>query len=291
MRKVKASLNIFAAAAIVAATLLAASTVTAQGIAVNTGSLGIAADGTHASGVMIGLPGLLGDPNDESVGYPNPETGGFGPYYTACDFLSELNPPAGQPFTIEFWAEPWTDAGDYGAGPAPVFNRLGGGGDRSGWVFYQRDSGTGWNFSMYSGQGSTVGISLTGGSSSPYSINHVVAVYDGSTAYLYHNGNLVDSASGLYSANTGGVIFNVGAYSNNALGDNSYRGGMDEVAFYGVALTASQIQAHYGAGSSATPGEYAAQVIIDGALLYWQNLPEGVPTESHSWGHVKSLFY
>jgi hypothetical protein len=86
------------------------------------------------------------------------------------------------------------------------------------------------------------------------------------------------------------VFLGIGAYTNNAPGDNSYRGVVDDLAVYNVALTSEQIQAHYQAAASSTPGEYSSLVIGDGALLYLQNYSDVVRTESHSWSQVKSLF-
>lgn len=280
-------MNLAKATLLIALMTVSGSIASAQLVSINTGSLGSAADGVHTPGVELGLPGLINDPLDLAAGYPNYD--GPGIYRTEVPFLPELNPPAGQPFTVEFWAMPY--ASDQGvAGPCPVFNRLGGSGDRSGWIFFQRAEELGWNFAMYSGNGSTIGIDLTGGTAETNSKHHVVAVYDGTTAYLYHNGSLVDQGTGPYAANTGGVVLGIGAYTNNAPGDNSYRGVVDELAVYNVALTADQIQAHYLAAGSSTPGEYSSLVINEGALLYLQNYPDVVRTESHSWSQVKSLF-
>jgi hypothetical protein len=273
---------------IAAALILIGSAASAQMIAINTGSLGSAADGVHTSCVEIGLPGLIGDPLDQAAGYPNYDGVG-GACRTEVPFLPELNPPAGQPFTVEFWAQPYVAEQGW-AGPCPVFNRLGGSGNRSGWIFFQRAEEIGWNFAMYSGNGGAIGINLTGGSAATDRPHHVVAVYDGTTAYLYHDGVLVDQGTGPYAANTGGVILGIGAYTNHNPGDNSYRGVVDELAIYGVALTADQVQAHYLAGGSNVPGEYSSLVIGDGALLYLQNNPEVVRTEAHSWSQVKSLY-
>jgi hypothetical protein len=280
-------MNLAKATLFIAVMIALGSTASAQTVAINTGSLGSAADGVHAPGVELGLPGLINDPLDQAVGYPNYE--GPGIYRTEVPFLPELNPPAGQPFTVEFWAQPYVS--DQGvAGPCPVFNRLGGSGNRSGWIFFQRAEEIGWNFAMYSGNGGAIGINLTGGSAATDRPHHVVAVYDGTTAYLYHDGVLVDQGTGPYAANTSGVILGIGAYTNHDPGDNSYRGVVDELAVYNVALTSEQIQAHYQAAASSTPGEYSSLVIGDGALLYLQNYSDVVRTESHSWSQVKSLF-
>lgn len=90
---------------------------------------------------------------------------------------------------------------------------------------------------MYSGQGSTIGVNLTGGATPVNEWSHVVAAWDGTTAYLYHDGTLVDSGSGPYPANTDGVL-SIATYDN---GDNSFHCSVDEVAIYGSALLAGQV--------------------------------------------------
>ncbi len=246
-------MNLTKVTILVAVLIALGSTASAQLVSINTGSLGSAADGIHTPGVDTGLPGMIDDPFDAAVGYPNPDNGGNGLYRTEVAFHPDLNPSAGQPFTVEYWAEPWREP-TTGPGPCPVFNRVGGSGNRSGWIFFQRLADTGWNFAMYSGNGSTIGIDLTGGTSDAFVKHHVVAVYDGTTASLYHNGVLVDQGSGPYTANTSGVVFGIGSYTADGVGDNSYRGVIDDLAIYNVALTPEQIQAHYQAAASQHAG-------------------------------------
>ena len=79
-------------------------------------------------------------------------------------WLPENNPDASVPFTFETWLRPLNDR--MNPGPSPVNNRYVGTGNRTGWVIYQRDpndtysgvpggtEGVGWNFRMYTGNGS-----------------------------------------------------------------------------------------------------------------------------------------
>ena len=247
---------------------LAASEAAAQTTCPNSGTLGALADGTHAAGVLLDEPGLLGDPYDRAARYANPTSGGAATQSTRVGFRPELNPPATQPFSVEFWAEPAVDPTVVGgAGPCPLFNRQSAG-NRTGWVWFQRGASVGWNFAMYSAQGSTVSVDLAGGTAVPLTTNHLVATWDGTTARLYHNGALVDSEARPYVANTGNVTLSVASYDT---GDNAYQGVVDDLALYGVALSASQVQAHYLAGVAVAPAVYAAEVARDGALLHWRN--------------------
>jgi hypothetical protein len=231
----------------------------------NTGSLGTAADGANSTGVLIDQPGALPVFDDFSSSYASPDN-------TTVPFRPEINPPVGSPFTIEFWARPTASDGDDG----PVSNRLGSG-NRSGWVFFQRDAATGWNFRMYDGVGGNLGWDLTGGTAVLNAWSHVVAVWTGSAALLYVNGVLADStnaggSSGVYNPNTTENLY-VGSL---IAGGSPFTGRLDEIAFYPSALTPEKIAAHYGAASSPVPGAYSAVVKADAPLLYLQQNPPTV---------------
>lgn len=256
-----------AALALVGGTLLTATAAQAQSTSVNSGTLGAAGNGTNAAGVQIKTPGAIG------VG------GGLGAYYsggslttpvnTTVPYNSAVNPGATSPFSIEFWVNPATDVTD-NSGPAPVFNRVSTG-NRSGWTFFQRSAAQGWNFAMYNGTGSTVGLQLTGGTYTPGSWSQVVAVYDGNTPSLYVNGvNTGATVSGTGYNPSSSAIFSVGSYETGA---NPFTGGLDEVAFYNKALTPAQILTHFNAASSAT--SYPAAVGFDTPVLFLRNdVPE-----------------
>jgi hypothetical protein len=76
---------------------------------------------------------------------------------------------------------------------------------------------------------------------------HVVATYDGATQRLYLNGSLVASAAltGAVTATTNPLT--MGSWN----GSEYYAGRIDEVAVYGKALSAAQVQAHYAKGTVA----------------------------------------
>lgn len=228
----------------------------------NTGSLGATADGLNATGVVLNQQGAIADGADFSSYYAAQQN-------TAIPFLPEVNPPSDAAFTIEFWARPEASDND----DAPVFNRVSEG-DRSGWVFFQRDQATGWNLRMYDGVGSDVGWDLTGGRYTFNKWSHVVAVWNGSQARLYVDGAVADTTnaagrSGNYNASTS-AIFSVGSYDN---GGSPINGRVDEVAFYPSALTGAQILAHFRAATGPAAGSYASLVKGDGALIYLQQNP------------------
>jgi hypothetical protein len=231
---------------------------------INSGSLGAAGNGTNADAVTLGVAGPLAAAGDTAAGY----SGGAN---TTVPFNAALNPSSTSPFTIEFWANPATNVTD-AVGPSPVFNRVSTG-NRSGWVFFQRSAATGWNFNLYNGNASQVGLSITGGSYTVGAWNHVVAVWDGATPSLYVNGvnsNAAVTGPGGYNA-SGTATFSVGAYDT---GSNPFSGAVDETAFYSAALSPTQILAHFNAAASTTPGAYSNLVVADGAVLYLNNVPE-----------------
>ncbi len=232
----------------------------------NTGSLGVEGDGTHTGGVVIDQPGAIAAGLDHAVYYGGGER-------TTIPWRAALNPASNQPFTIEFWVKPEAYDGD----DSPLGGRVGGNVNRSGWVFFQRDEATGYNFRMYDGNGTAVGWDLTGGT---YTFNtwcHVVAVWSGSSAKLYVNGALADETndpgkSGVYVSSQS-AIFTVGALFD---GSSPSTGLVDEVAWYATALNAGQIANHFMAAGSAPSGGYRSLVKADGAVLYLQQNPPEV---------------
>jgi len=253
--------------ALLVTAVLAAPSAFAVTTSINYGTLGAAGNGTNSDLVELGLPGPLADPDDTAAGYGG---GTNNQSRTVVPYNAALNPSTSSPFTIEFWANPTlTDNDD-----TPVFNRVSAS-PRAGWVFFQRDEATGWNFRMYNGTGDQVGHSITGG---PYTLNtwsHVVVVWDGTSPKLFVNGadtGAVATGPGGYNVNTS-ANFAVGAYDD---GSASFNGRVDETAFYATALTPAQIAAHYAAASDPTPGAYASLIQADGAVLYLRNaqIPE-----------------
>ena len=250
--------------------LLTVSSIQAAAISSNTGSLGSAADGIDAATVAQ-TTGAVSAGGDLAALY-----NGVAGTNTIIPFQAALNPAASSPFSIEFWANPTGSDND----DSPVSNRVASVPNRSGWVFFQRGAATGWNFRMYSGVGGGLGWDLTGGTSALSSWTHVVATWDGSSARLFVNGTLADGtndpgASGIYNPNTGATTNLVIAATDTGSPNN---GAVDEVAFYGSALSAAQIQNHFNTASNPTPGAYHSLVQGDGALLQLSNNPVPEPS-------------
>lgn len=248
----------------VVAPLLLAGAAFAATTSINTGSLGAAANGTNSDTVTV-ASGVLGG-SDNAAGYSNTASPAA---LTTIAFQSDLNPSSSSPFTIEFWANPSISNNNN----APVSNRVTAG-NRSGWAFFQRAASTGWNFVMYNGVGSARGWDLTGGTANLNAWSHVVATWDGAVATLYVNGALADNTN----SPSGAVGYNASSTATFAVGglfDSSspYGGLVDEVAFYGSALTPAQIANHYNLVGT-DPGSYQSAVLSDGARLQLSNVPE-----------------
>jgi hypothetical protein len=246
----------FVAVALVFVTTAARATT----ISPNTGSLGSAANGTNADTVTLG-PGAVSAGGDQSAVYD-----GVTGTKTTVPFQSALNPASASPFTIEFWARPTASDND----DSPVSNRVASG-NRSGWVFFQRDAATGWNLRMYNGVGSGLGWDLTGGTSNLNEWSHVVATWNGTAAQLFVNGALADAsndpaATGVYNASTAANL--IVAMTDTG---SPYTGSVDEVALYPTALTPAQILSHFTTATGGAAGAYQSLVRADGALLQLSN--------------------
>jgi hypothetical protein len=123
---------------------------------------------------------------------------------------------------------------------------------------------------MYNGTGSALGWDLTGGTANLNEWSHVVATWNGSAAQLYVNGQLADATNesalnGVYNASNAAPFIVASTDTGSP-----YTGSVDEVAFYGAALTPAQVLNHF-TTATATPGAYQALVRTDGALLQLSN--------------------
>jgi hypothetical protein len=249
-------------------------------------------------------------------------TGGAASYHqrngaatTDIPWLADNNPAAGVPFTFETWLRPTSDRQNPGA--APVNNRYVSSGNRTGWVIFQRApntnynsgisgySGVGWNFRMYSGQGSS-GQDVTTGVGYPVGEwQHLVVTWEPSTdngmqpsgndqwagvLTAYVNGAAVASnTAALYAANVNptedqsvAADLAIGSYNiASGIGSNPYEGDVDHLAIYNNSvLTPDQILAHYQAGTNSNSSvNYESLVFNAGGDLYLTNsgapIPEG----------------
>jgi Concanavalin A-like lectin/glucanases superfamily/Immunoglobulin I-set domain/Immunoglobulin domain/Domain of unknown function (DUF2341) len=102
---------------------------------------------------------------------------------------------------------------------------------------------------------------------------HVVATFDGTGVTIY--ANAAASATKAVSPNYAGqryvvdpvspLLIGTGTEISAANGGITYNGAIDEVAIYPTALDASQISAHYAAGSGTS---YSSTVLADNPIIY-----------------------
>jgi Concanavalin A-like lectin/glucanases superfamily len=103
------------------------------------------------------------------------------------------------------------------------------------------NSGSGISFQRIAGSTSTV--SATAPTLNAWS--HVAATYDGTTMRLYVNGSQVGSAASALSPLDNLAALRIG---NSAAGTDGWAGDLDDVAVYGSALSAAQLQNHFRCG-------------------------------------------
>jgi hypothetical protein len=249
----------------------------AADVEINLGSLGAAANAYYSStNVIKGMSPIPGDSADFSVGTSITAAGSFlaVPTTGGASIL-----PAG-PFSVEVWVNPTNVAtastilaqtGAAGSGG------LGGGANSAGWslnVGYMPSLGVTMpgtiSFHVYNGVGSSGGAEATFTSSS-FAVGswyHIVGVFDGTNAMLEVNrvqGSSIQPLTGKQAIDTWDPL-TIGC--GRGLNNNKFGGNIDEVAIYTNALSATQIGAHYDAGSGG--GNYKNTILADHPYMYWR---------------------
>lgn len=212
----------------------------------NSGTAGEKGAGQAVGGVVFGIagprpPALPGFESDNLAARFN-----GGGAKVEIPYTPELNPNG--PFTVELWAKP-ARAG----GPAAwVFSSLNVATGRNGYALAQDYTAKNtWEFRL----GDTAGyIAMAyGGAVDTNRWQHVVGVYDGTTARLFLNGALAASA-------TLGRPFQANATEKTVIGGRInepnpyyYAGDVDEVAVIPRALSAAEIASRYQMATNPTP--------------------------------------
>lgn len=241
--------------------------------AMNSGSLSGAAKGTFLGGLARGEPGAIPNNPDASCRFFNP--GWQITYYGSrvdVPYMAALNPNG--PFTVELWAKPSSAPGNLFAPVSSLDATLNTNASRNGFLVYldgSTNSGAGgffnrWQFRVGGTNGSSA--SAIGGSFTVGTWHHVVGVYTGNGVILYVNGAQVASASvgaNPFTANAA-QPFRIGA---TTFPNRGFDGWIDEVAFYGAALSGDTIKAHFDAATT-NGAAYASQILADTPLGYWR---------------------
>ena len=216
--------------------------------------------GSYLNTPTLGLPGALSGDTNTAAGF-NGTT-----QYVSVPYAAALNPAS---FTVEAWAYVTGGQGTY---RSLVTSRDLVGGVASGYILY---AGSNNNWQLWTGSG---GFNVVAGP--PVSLNtwtHLVGTYDGTTARLYVNGTLANSAPVGYQRNTARPLRMA---SGNTDGAANYflPGRVDEVAVYGSALSLPRIQAHYTAATA--PGGNQPPVAVAGGSPTSGTIPLSVAFSS-----------
>ena len=209
-------------------------------------------DGTYVNAPTLGASGLVDD-SDTSVDFDG------GSDHASVAYASWMNVSA---ITLEAVIQPDTLPGS-GSQKFLMQRDLGG----SNRVFHWRLQNTGsgaklhallWNESnsIFAVEGATTLVAGT-----KY---HVALTYDGTTIRLYLNGVLDGSAAMSGNLGSRSLDLMLASYYEGTL---RFDGRIDEVAYYGTALSDTRIAAHYAA---ATPTGYSAEVLADSPSDYFR---------------------
>lgn len=230
--------------------------------ATNEGTAGSAYNGAYSGIVTLGNTGALpGDP-DTSASFA-------GNGVVDVPFGSKLSIQA--PFSVEVWAL------STNTGTACVVSAGHFGSPRSGWLLYN-NIGSLWDFRLYNQNGGNLSLELPSGGTADTNWHHIVAVFDGVNGTLYVDGALVagPTAATGYVPDTDGDL-NIG---QRADGSFQFTGGIDEVAIYTNALSASDIAAHYSNGTNTAPSQtYSSLILADHPEFYYR-LGEIIPVST-----------
>ena len=174
--------------------------------------------------------------------------GGDGAYLGVNDIAAKANG-----FTIEGWILPADgadmaifDHGASGGGPALFIS--------AGKLVFQMPGGSLVQATL------PVGYTKASQGAGPYTFTHVAASWDGVTARLYINGASVGTPVEVAQAPSGTPALYVG-FGNVGLGTPNFHGLIDEVSYFGSALSAERINEHYLADPPAVVTDTSTQDI------------------------------
>jgi hypothetical protein len=249
--------------------------------ATNIGTVGSpAGDGIYYNAIRGVTPGaIVSQPANGAVKFVDP-TDIVGSPANRVWITNNVAPwNTGGPFSVEFWIRPdRTNLTQCVAANVEFISSPAA--QRNGWLIYQGNApaltdGQGFSFRLYNSTGLTA-LSQANwlGQLDPNAFYHVVGTFDGTNLKLYLNGALVATTpiSGTFRNNANPAIpMTFGARANGASGSFTSIATFDEAAYYGTALSAAQVLAHYQAGTNASPVTPYNQVVSsDSPAGYWR---------------------
>ncbi len=244
--------------------------------ALNLGSVGATGNGGYAGTFVRGVGGAL--PGSANTAVQGSNTIVEIPYNAALNTAGS--------FTVEAWLKPTAipAAGALISPMASFRESAGVSGDaafgRRGWLIYQGDAATGFNFRAYNRNASNFTFSLTSGAGSVTAgaWHHVVVTWDSTAAQgkIYVNGVLkatsaVVPASGENTTTYVPNDINPISLGSRGAGAFPWSGDIDEPAYYTTALSDAQVLAHYNNGINPSPSpSYDTVVLADAPAGYWR---------------------
>ena len=238
--------------------------------AVNLGSAGAAANGSYTGSFVRGVPGALPGSSDTAVqGAGN---------LVEIPYTAAIN-NAGS-FSVETWLKPTAiPAAAALISPIASFRENDGTYGRAGWLIYQGDANTGFNFRAYNRNGSTFTFSITSG---PGTVtagawHHVVATWDSvaNQGKLYVNGVLRATSAVITPSGPNNSTYEPNNTRPFTLGSRDggfgWSGDLDEPAYYTSVLSDAQVLDHYNNGISPSPSQtYNSLVLAASPAGYWR---------------------
>ncbi len=245
---------------------------------VNLGSLGAAADGQLSATFVRQVAGALTGSSDVAG-----HTAGNGftvPYTAGLNFQGS--------FSAEVWLKPDAiPAAGALASPISSWRENTDTFGREGWLIYQGDAGTGFNFRTYNKNGAATAVSINSGAGvTAGAWHHVVVTWDHAAAIgkIYVNGVLKATSPVITPGGTNSRTFDANSVSGFTLGSRSdnafgWTGDVDEAAYYAdTVLSDTQVLAHYNNGINPTPSpSYDSLILADSPAGYWRLNNNWVP--------------
>jgi Concanavalin A-like lectin/glucanases superfamily len=184
------------------------------------------------SNVLLNQPGALTGDSNTSASFNGTSS------YMTVPSASSLNMTTGG--SVEFWAKRRSVSSTYQV----VVGKPGDGLSRN--ENYSVWLGTTNKYTAYFGNGSSV-VAVQTPAITDTNWHYIVATNDGSTAKIYVDGVLKQSAPMTIALTPNAKALNIGRAYNNAY---FFNGWLDEVAVYPSALSSTTIQSHYSEGVS-----------------------------------------
>ncbi|RYD64446.1 MAG: hypothetical protein EOP83_09725, partial [Verrucomicrobiaceae bacterium] len=238
--------------------------------AVNLGTAGTAANGSYTGTFVRGVPGAL-------PGSANTAVQGAGNLVEIPNTAAINNSGS---FTVETWLKP-TAIPAAGALISPIasFRENDNVYGRAGWLIYQGDAATGFNFRAYNRNGSNFTFSITSGAGTVTAgaWHHVVATWDSATnqGKLYVNGVLRATSLVVTPSGPNNSTYEPNNTRPFTLGSRDgafpWSGDIDDSAYYTSVLTDAEVLAHYNNGISPSPSQtYDSLVLAAAPVGYWR---------------------